>query len=93
MVGENAVKMMTVGGGSSSLKVQREISPLQGIMARAGKDVEVKYARGYVGDISGEYNGVTSGQDLSEDRSPDALLEEAVSMARDAGLCHLRGRA
>lgn len=84
VVGENAVKMMTVGGGSSSLKVQREISPLQGIMERAGKDVEVKYARGYVGDISGEYNGVTSGQDLSEDRSPDALLEEAVSMARDA---------
>lgn len=28
VVGENAVKMMTVGGGSSSLKVQREISPL-----------------------------------------------------------------
>ena len=26
VVGENAVKMMTVGGGSSSLKVQREVS-------------------------------------------------------------------
>ena len=25
VVGENAVKMMTVGGGSSSLKVQREV--------------------------------------------------------------------
>ena len=25
VVGENAIKMMTVGGGSSSLKVQREI--------------------------------------------------------------------
>ena len=31
VVGENAIKMMTVGGGSSSLKVQREISPLDGI--------------------------------------------------------------
>ena len=31
VVGENAIKMMTVGGGSSQLKVQYEISPLQGI--------------------------------------------------------------
>src|SRR3712207_9370460 len=30
VVGENAVKMMTIGGGSSSLKVQHEISPLDG---------------------------------------------------------------
>ncbi len=31
VVGENAIKMMTVGGGSSSLKAQREILPLDGI--------------------------------------------------------------
>ncbi|MBO8444766.1 MAG: glycoside hydrolase family 3 C-terminal domain-containing protein, partial [Bacteroidetes bacterium] len=84
VVGENAVKMMTVGGGSSSLKVQREISPLEGIRERAGKDVEVVYARGYVGDPSGEYNGVTTGQNLQEDRSAEELIAEAVEMAKDA---------
>ena len=31
VVGENAIKMMTVGGGSSSLKVQHEILPLDGL--------------------------------------------------------------
>ena len=31
VIGENALKMMTVGGGSSSLKVKHEISPLDGI--------------------------------------------------------------
>ncbi len=63
VVGENAVKMMTVGGGSSSLKVQREISPLDGLKSRLEKDnVEVEFARGYVGDVSGNYNGVTTGQ-------------------------------
>ena len=31
VVGENAIKMMTVGGGSSSLKAQKEILPLDGI--------------------------------------------------------------
>ena len=84
VVGENAVKMMTVGGGSSSLKVQHEISPLDGIRERAGKDVEVIYARGYVGDVSGSYNGVTSGQDLSDNRSEKELTDEAVSLAKDA---------
>ena len=55
VVGENAIKMMTVGGGSSSLKVQREISPLQGLQARLAKDgVEVDFARGYVGDVTVE---------------------------------------
>lgn len=84
VVGENAVKMLTVGGGSSSLKVQREISPLDGIRARVGNKAEVKWARGYVGDASGEYNGVVTGQNLKDDRSADELIAEAVAMAREA---------
>ena len=84
VVGENAIKMMTVGGGSSSLKVQHEISPLEGIRdAFAGK-AEVSYARGYVGDVSGEYDGVSSGQNLKDDRSADELIEEAVGKAASA---------
>lgn len=84
VVGENAVKMMTVGGGSSSLKVQRELSPLDGIKRRVGNRAEVVYARGYVGDASGEYNGVVTGQDLRDDRSPAELIAEAVKVASDA---------
>lgn len=85
VVGENAIKMMTVGGGSSSLKVQHEISPLQGLQRRlAGTGIEVKYARGYVGDTGGEYNGVKTGQDLSDNRTPEQLIAEAVQMAKEA---------
>ena len=84
VIGENAVKMMTVGGGSSSLKVQREISPLDGIRNRVGNRAEVVYARGYVGDASGEYNGVVSGQNLKDDRSPEELIAEAVRVAGEA---------
>lgn len=36
VIGENAIKMMTVGGGSSSLKVKYELSPLDGIRKRVG---------------------------------------------------------
>ena len=84
VVGENALKMMTVGGGSSSLKVQREISPLDGIRAAAGNGCEVAYVRGYVGDVTGEYNGVTTGQNLKDDRSEDDLIAEAVREAKNA---------
>lgn len=84
VIGENAVKMMTVGGGSSSLKVKYELSPLDGIKKRVGDRAEVIYARGYVGDPNGEYNGVKSGQDLKDNRTPEDLIAEAVSVAKEA---------
>ena len=84
VVGENAVKMMTVGGGSSSLKVQREVLPLDGIRAAAGEAVTVEFESGYVGAISGSYNGVVTGQDLSESRSAEELIEDACLKAKDA---------
>ncbi len=84
VIGENAIKMMTVGGGSSSLKVKYEISPLDGLKARVGSQAEIVYARGYVGDPTGEYNGVKTGQNLKDDRSEDELLAEALQVAKDA---------
>ena len=83
VVGENAIKMMTVGGGSSSLKVQREILPLDGLRKRF-PDVAVDYVRGYVGDTVQSYNGVTVGRSLAESRSAEELLQEAVEKAKGA---------
>ena len=84
VIGENAIKMMTVGGGSSSLKAKYEISPLDGLRKRLAGKADVVYARGYVGDTTGEYNGVTTGQNLADDRTPEQLIAEAVAVAKDA---------
>ncbi len=85
VVGENAIKPMTVGGGSSSLKVQREVSPLDGLKARlAGTGVTVDYQRGYVGDKTSEYNGVKLNVNLDEKRSEKQLVEDAVKAAKNA---------
>ena len=84
VVGENAIKMMTVGGGSSSLKAQREISPFDGLKARLKDVATVEYERGYVGDTTGAYNGVTTGQDLTDSRSRQQLIADAVAKARKA---------
>ena len=81
VVGENAIKMMTVGGGSSSLKVQREILPLDGMRERFQ---QVDYARGYVGDTIQSYNGVKVGRSLYDLRPQAELIAEAVEKAKTA---------
>ena len=81
VVGENAIKMMTVGGGSSSLKVQREILPLDALQARIAG---LEYARGYVGDTIQSFDGVSVGRSLYETRSQEELTAEAVEKARKA---------
>ncbi len=70
VVGENATRSMTVGGGSSSLKVKYEISPLQGLRSKWGDRVDIRYAQGYSHD---EENGVD-------------LVTPAVEAARNADL-------
>jgi len=84
VIGENAIKMMTVGGGSSSLKARYEISPLDGLKKRVGSQAEVVYARGYVGDQGGSYDGVVSGQNLIENRPEADLIAEACALAKTA---------
>lgn len=84
VVGENAYKMMTVGGGSSSLKVRQEIIPLEGLKAAVGDKATVVYERGYVGDVTTTYNGVWTGQILEDSRSPEKLIADAVAQAADA---------
>ena len=85
VVGENAVKMMTVGGGSASLKVQHEITPLAGLQA-VFPDVEVVWERGYIGEGSKEFDNVKS-QDsdfLYEERTSAQLEADAIAKAREA---------
>ena len=87
VVGENAIKMMTVGGGSSSLKAQKETLPLDGLQQMVNGKLsngKLAYARGYVGDTIQSYNGVTVGRSLYETRTQAELTAEAVEKAREA---------
>ena len=89
VVGENAMKMMTVGGGSSSLKVQREILLFDGLREKlisVNPQITVDYARGYVGDTVQSYNGVTVGRSLYDIRPAEELTREAVEKATEGRL-------
>ncbi len=86
LVGENAYKMMVVGGGSSNLKTKYEVIPLDALKEAFEGKADVVWERGYVGDTRTDYNAVVTGQDLSESRSPEQLKADAVAAAKEADI-------
>ncbi len=71
VVGENAVRSLVIGGGSSSLKVAYEISPLQGLKNKYGQE-HIQYAAGYTSN------------DKATPALKDSLLYDAVGLAKTA---------
>ena len=84
VVGENAYKMMVVGGGSSNLKTKYEVIPLDALHEAFDGKAAVVWERGYVGDTTTVYNKVVTGQNLRDSRSAEQLLSDAVAAAADA---------
>jgi len=75
VIGENATRMMTVGGGSSELKTVHEISPLEGIKQRFA-NATIIHAMGYSSGPS-MYNRVIPSQ-LNQDSLKQAAIEAAT---------------
>ncbi len=86
VIGENGIKRMTVGGGSSSLKALYEVHPLEGLQARFGDELDIVYERGYVGDTVTYYNKVWTKQYLGDPRTPEQLTADAVKAAKVADM-------
>ena len=84
VVGENAIKKMVVGGGSSSLKTRYEVTPLEALQEEFGENVV--YERGYVGSTETSYNKVSTGENLEESRSAEELIAAAVAAAEKADI-------
>ncbi len=77
VVGENAVRRLNEGGGSSELKVKDMISPLDALKAKYGD--KIVYAPGYkTGRPMYEQEDIIPQDEL------DALRREAVELAKDA---------
>lgn len=79
VVGENATRKLSEGGGSSELKPRDEVSPLRGIMERFGNQCTIEYTKGY---ISGR--PVYGYVDEIAQQVYDSLRTEAVEKAKKA---------
>ena len=79
VIGENATRSMTLGGGSSELKAKFEISPLQGLKERY-KNATLVHAIGY-GSGPSVYDKV-----LPSPYDAAALRTEALNVAKSADI-------
>ena len=77
VIGENASRSMTIGGGSSMLKVKYEVSPLEGLIAKYGKE-QIIFSLGYASGPS------VSGRVIASKLNADSLLKSAVVTAKNA---------
>ena len=77
VIGENATRSLTVGGGSSELKAKKEISPLEGLKEKYGTD-RVFYTMGY-GSGPTVYD-----QFVPSPYNADSLKREALDLVKDA---------
>ncbi len=83
VVGENAIKMMTVGGGSSQLKVKHEVSPLEAITLCSE---HVVFERGYSSGENYIQDNVDFHEQLSDPRSAEQMKHDAVEAAKQADI-------
>lgn len=90
VIGQNAVLTTAAGGIGAGVKTLYEVSPLEGIQARAEEaDVEVVYAPGYRSyKMSWGTPGPLGPLDAAspDDPADPELLAEAVEMARNADM-------
>lgn len=78
VVGDNATRRLTEGGGSSELKVKHEISPLQGLVELYGD--KITYTQGYAAGRP-RYGKVEQPR-----VDTDSLYRKALELAADADL-------
>ena len=79
VIGENATKSMTIGGGSSELKAKNEISPLEGLKNRY-KNATIIHAMGYASGPSAYGRVIPSTLDANK------LKQEAIEVASKADI-------
>ncbi len=79
VIGENATRILTDGGGSSTLKVKRYVSPLDGLKSIYGD--KITYAQGYEGGKS-----LWDREEVIPETRIKSLRDEAIQKAKKADL-------
>ncbi len=79
VIGENATRKMTLGGGSSELKAKNEISPLKGLQDRY-KNATIVHALGYASGPP------VYGRVIPSELDAEALKNEAIEVAKNADI-------
>ena len=92
VIGDNATRKHSNGGLSSEIKAVYEVTPLGALRAKWGDKAGIRFAQGYEKlstFVEGSNNGQSSGTFSSKTQESDALLKEAVEVARTSDVALL----
>lgn len=76
VIGENAKRKHSVGGGAAEVLAFYEITPFEGLQNAVGSDIDLQFAQGYVSDTT---------------KSNQEMIAEAVEKARNADVAVIFG--
>jgi len=79
VIGDNAIRTFGLGGYGAGVKAKYEITALAGIRARFGQTANIKFAQGYKANYLANN---TDEQNAGSDKPNQALIDEAVSLAK-----------
>lgn len=82
VIGDNATQKQASGGFGAGVKARYEVTPLEGLKAKLGKSVNIRYAQGYKPQYAKTSN--RSFGKVPTYEVNDSLLKEAVEVARTA---------
>lgn len=98
VIGDNAVRQHSLGGGSAEIKALYEIVPLMGIKQQLGGETEVKWTPGYYVPEDNEQEGnwqenslmeregKTAGEEIVSEKvqeKREQMMKEAIALAKE----------
>lgn len=74
VVGANATRLQSMGGGSSQVKAFYEITPLEGLKKLLGNEVQITYLPGYEIKKGANYNSTLAEEAANAAKKADAVI-------------------
>jgi beta-glucosidase len=86
VIGDNATRTFGLGGFGAGVKAKYEVTALQGIKAKLGKTIDIKFAQGYKPNYQA---GRSDAQNANSNKPNDSLINQAVALAKTTDLAIL----
>jgi len=86
VIGDNAIHTFATGGFGAGVKAKYEVTALQGIKSRLGKNIDIRFAQGYKANYKTNY---TAQQKENANIPNQSLISQAVALAKGSDVAIL----
>ncbi|MBS7566666.1 glycoside hydrolase family 3 C-terminal domain-containing protein [Mucilaginibacter sp. Bleaf8] len=86
VIGDNATRTFALGGFGAGVKARYEITALQGLQNKLGKNIDIRFAQGYRANYLANN---TPEQNAGYDKPDQSLIDQAVALAKTTDVAML----